>query len=288
VVTAALAAAALGLLVLLSGLGLGSGTCPAAEAALPAPESALAAARALAPGVALVEPADTPTPSLAGGCEGKIRPGAPLLLDDRWVCTASFVFRDAEGSLYVGTAGHCLRPGTSKVGVAGVGEDVGDVAFSTGDAGAGQDFGLVRIDPAYYASVEPSMCRWGGPSGMYRFDDQHHLLLHYGWGLGYDALPASRGRAGLMPSYGWLDDGTVAYVTETNAGDSGSPLMTEDGRAVGVHTHTSGLANVPGAGFGLKFGTRLDQALALAEQGTGRAFALVPGGAPVGLAGLGG
>jgi hypothetical protein len=259
---------------------------PGPSAVGPSESCASPLARVLAPGE-VEQRASTPADSWL--CTGAIRPGAPLLINDLMLCTAGWVLQDEEGALYVATAGHCFAtPGAHKVAVPGVADDVGDVAFTTGNAGIGKDFALVRIDAAFAGSVDGAMCRWGGPTRAGSPDEPRaiaNLALHYGWGNPYDESPGSRGRTGIAPVT--FDAGSLTFVLPTGPGDSGSPLQTRDGTALAIVTHTA-LVAVPPVGFtgvGVTWGTRLDHGLLLAQQATGHTFTLVLG-PPVELADL--
>lgn len=278
-------------LVALPGLGLGLEGCAGVRdpAQLPAPEQLLAAAQAAGLDLAFLEgPRGESSIPSAEACEGTIRPGARLHIEGQWLCTANWVFRDAQGALYLGTAGHCIpHLGVTRIELPGLG-DIGDPVYTTGDAGVGRDFALLRIDAALHGRVDPTLCRWGGPRGIAGPSDgpgRQQPVLHYGWGAGWGALPETRARAGLLPGFGWSTE-HVVYAGATAPGDSGSPLMNPDGLAIGIHTHTSGAANVPGAGVGQKYGTRLDVALQRAELALGRGLDLVTSPAPVDLTGL--
>jgi hypothetical protein len=41
-------------------------------------------------------------------CTGTIRPGAPLIINDAFLCTLNWVYEDEAGALSIGTAGDCL------------------------------------------------------------------------------------------------------------------------------------------------------------------------------------
>ncbi|MCA1814734.1 MAG: S1 family peptidase, partial [Halobacteriales archaeon] len=133
-VTRALAAAALGALLLGTVGSFAGGPCPNLHA-LPAPQpERLAALAALDLGWAQPGPG-----SQSPACGGKLRPGAQLVIDGSVLCTADWVFRDAQGALFLGTAGHCLPPGARRADVPGAADDIGQVAFTVAQ-GVGEDF----------------------------------------------------------------------------------------------------------------------------------------------------
>ena len=184
-------------------------------------------------GVAVPAAAEIPASSLAflG-----IRPGQLILLtegDTTSLCTSNFVFTNTAGEYFIGTAGHCGRVGAQVTMLylpAGL-VDIGTVVQSTGDAGVGNDFALIRIDPALYGDVSPSMAYWGGPTGVYTGSGPA-VVQHAGWGLvvGTGGTP----RVGLGLDWGadaWRFAGVI-----TN-GDSGSGANVLGGAAAGNITH---------------------------------------------------
>jgi hypothetical protein len=228
-----------------------------------------------------------------GPCTGLIRPGAPLIINRAFLCTMNWVFADDAGALYVGTAGHCLPPGWNQLETFGLAGDFGDQAFDIND-GLGHDFGLIRIDPAFDAHVDPTLCHWGGPS------HQANLLsveafpamrrespaLHYGWGYQWGGSADTRPRAGsLIPTD--IDDTWELIAAEVTPGDSGSPLMSFDGGAALIITHSIlAPSPAPPLGSGVGAGTRIDQAIALADAGAGLRLHLVTSPHAVDLTGM--
>lgn len=165
-------------------------------------------------------------------------------------CTANFVFTDG-GSYYVGTAGHCsnsvgetvtMQVDTSTLA------DVGTVAKRTnqppGDGIPGDDFTLVRLDPAVVAAwgVNPAIPAIGGPQGVYSGCGPE-TVRHYGHGYGV-AVAQGKPEGGIATSwfensYGWTGFGAP--------GDSGSPVVTTDGKAAGNFTHLIVHTGYPGS-----------------------------------------
>ncbi|MGH2785895.1 MAG: hypothetical protein ACRDJ1_11580 [Actinomycetota bacterium] len=184
-------------------------------------------------GVALPSEAAIPTSSLAflG-----IRPGQLILLtegDTTSLCTSNFVFTNTGGEYFIGTAGHCGHVGAqvTMLYLPGGLVDIGTVVQSTGDAGVGNDFALIKIDPALYGDVSPSMAYWGGPTGVYTGTGPA-VVQHAGWGLvvGTGGTP----RVGLGLDWGsnaWRFAGVIA------PGDSGSGANVLGGAAAGNITH---------------------------------------------------
>jgi hypothetical protein len=222
-------------------------------------------------------PAAVP-PVGTGACPG-VRPGA-IVLTDVGQCTLNFLFQGSDGNRYIGTAGHCIL-GASPIG----GGDVGETSWAPGKGPAARDsagnrigefayailqdpkdFSLVRLDPQ--AQANAGMCRFGGPTGVN--DDQPGLtqpvvLEWFGSGIVVGStVPARSAIAAGMPS----PDHVFAQGAAT-PGDSGSGVISADGRAVGalvtvgVHTGTLGLA---GGDAGLVGITRLTPQVERAQQ----------------------
>lgn len=281
-------------LVALPAAGLGGLGClnERDPSQLPLPREQLAQAQALGLDLSLAEP----LPALSLGeqpdnhpCMGKLRPGAQLIINNAALCTANWVYRDEAGALYLGTAGHCAVPG-DVVASPGVASKIGDVAFSTGNGGVGNDFALIRIDPALYSIVTPTMCHWGGPVAVSQDSDfalaPGFPVLHYGWGLGLgQAGPATRPRAGFTQGRTMSEASFVAEIL-IGPGDSGSAIQLSSGRVVGIVTHGLILPQpAPNVGAGLGLGTRVQHGLALAGQATGHTYSVLFSAVPVDLTG---
>lgn len=197
----------------------------------------------------------------AAACEG-LSPGDEIQVNGA-ICTLGFLVADPSG-LYFSTAGHCVREGdvveSPGVGAFGVGAfrylepDTGQAT----DGAPGQDFGLVRIDPSYYDKLNPAVCAWGGPTGIYRESPGGGEVRHYGHGLVFgDGGPATQERRGLNL---WTDLDSFRWTGMGVPGDSGSAVITADGLALGVLTHVI-LAPPDTNG-----GTHLDKGFALAAE----------------------
>lgn len=179
-------------------------------------------------------------------------------------CTANFIFTDGA-SYYVGTAGHC----SNKVGdtvtmqvdtttLADVGTVVKRTPHAAGDGIPGSDFTLVRLDPAVVAKwgVDPAIPVVGGPNGVYDGCGPESVR-HYGHGYGV-AVAQGKPSAGLATNwfdnaYGWTGFGLP--------GDSGSPVVTTDGKGAGNFTHLIVHTGFPGSDLA---GMRLTSILAFA------------------------
>jgi hypothetical protein len=163
-------------------------------------------------------------------------------------CTANFIFTDG-GSRYVGTARHCV----DRVGQEVVMQvdpttlaSVGTVTrMTSGDGEPGNDFALIRIDSAVAAKwgVNSAVPVVGGPNGIYTGCGPD-VVKHYGHGYGV-AVAQGKPEGGLATN--WHDDG-YGWTGFGLPGDSGSPVLTADGRAAGNFTHlVVDLGDYPGS-----------------------------------------
>lgn len=221
-----------------------------------------------------------PEPEL-DACWGKIQPGSRMTAPVG--CTMNWILVDESGALYIGTAGHCIGASGSNgrsVSIWGVGP-VGVSVFNV-NAGVGRDFGLVKIDPALYDRVDPTLCEWGGPTHVETRDEdgvlrKDRILLQYGFGFGFQASHVTRPRVIYTRDIG---DSSITLYGTIASGDSGSPVMASDGGAAGVVTHA--MTGVPGfVAAGPGYAQTLTRGIALAEAATGHTFSLVTSDVPV-------
>ena len=221
-------------------------------------------------------PPDSPLgllPRPAEGDCGGIRPGGQLLNG----CTMAWVFRDRGGDLYVSTAGHCTQP--LERASAMDGGEFGTVALWHAQ-GLGEDFSLIRVDDDKRALVSPVMCRFGGPLAAAPRGGPGGVYHIYGWGIETASSDDGRAKRGaeLLPPIGFL-----AWEGRISPGDSGSPVMSAGGLAMGIATHRLevGPLETPAgplrAGGGL--GTTLARVVDVAAE-AGIELELVTGGTP--------
>ncbi len=210
-------------------------------------------------------------------CWGRVQPGARMTSPAG--CTLAWIVRDATGNLYQATAGHCVGA-SSIVSADGVGR-IGVVAWRM-CCGLGNDMALIRLDRGVYDRVDPTLCHWGGPDRI-GGATMGEKVLTYGFGTIYGSTVATRARAGV----GWaMNHGDAQYVGMMQPGDSGAPVMSENGEAVGVHVQSSLSAASVRIDPSFKYATRLDVGLARAEAALGTSFALMPSSVPVALTGV--
>ena len=180
------------------------------------------------------------TPVGVGTCPG-VRPGA-VVRSDVGGCTFNFLFNGSDGRRYMGTAGHCIleappiggqagerswAPGGGPVARDGEGNRIGEFAYAILEDP--KDFALVRLDAG--VAADPQMCHFGGPTGVN--DDLATgpvTLEHFGNGVGVGTVLPARSAVAL----GMPDPDHVYAMGAVVPGDSGSGIISADGRAVGV------------------------------------------------------
>jgi hypothetical protein len=175
-------------------------------------------------------------------------------------CTSNFVFFDASDNVYIGQAAHCSGtdgntatngceagslPTGTPVEVDGATQP-GTIVYSSwvtmqagGEADANtcqyNDFALIRLDPADYSRVNPSIPFWGGPTGTTGAVAQADKVLSYGNSslrLGITQLSPKEGLSLGQSGGGWTHQ--VYTVTPGIPGDSGSAFIDRQGRAFGT------------------------------------------------------
>jgi hypothetical protein len=193
------------------------------------------------------------------------------------LCSLNFLFTATDGRRYIGTAGHCIidengggsrerswAPGTGPVATDAGGSRIGEFAY--GVLSDPRDISLIRLDAGVDAS--PQMCHFGGPTGLNGDRSSGPVLLqHYGNGLvAGSAVPARTALALSMP-----DADAVWAIGLATPGDSGSGIISADGRAVGV---VVALGAATGADPGNVAITRLGPQVARAEEVLGISLTL--------------
>jgi hypothetical protein len=225
------------------------------------------------PGLESVSAEDASVPERASG----ISPGSMLFItraDSSGTagCTANFVWRGADGTLYLGSAGHCFLPSdadagqnaggsydTSQVtvevcldctfggltalsGLEGTVMELGAVAYARqsqdGDD-VGNDFGLVEIPAAAEDLVAPAMPTFGGPTEEGAVDLGEDVC-HYGNGVAFGETFVTKPRTGA--GVGNFDDGSWLAELAASPGDSGSAVQ-------GCRVGSTGIQGVEAAGI---------------------------------------
>jgi hypothetical protein len=209
-------------------------------------------------------------PTWAPAASAPVHPGVQTITNGGQ-CTSNFVFYDAANNVYIGQAAHCAGTdgntatngcdaGTLPVGtpvdVDGAGQP-GSMVYSSwatmqanGEADPDtcqyNDLAIVKLNPADYAKVNPSIPFWGGPTGVTDTVNQGDKVLSYGNSslrLGVTQLSPKEGLSLGQDSGGW--NHTVYTASPGIPGDSGSAFMDAQGRAFGVLS-TLQVAPIPG------------------------------------------
>lgn len=204
------------------------------------------------------------------GCLG-IRPGAWLILitaDSIGWCSLAHVY-GAPGSYEVSTAGHCGRVGDEATTIAAFSDEglpvlatFGTFTRSTGDAGIGKDWALISVAARYQPLVSPTMCAWGGPTGMYTKTGATaafswpgqigrlptittstdpllaQTILHYGHGTALGGPGVGTARVG--EAIDWRP-GHFTWFGAISPGDSGSGSNVATGDAIGATREAAGI-----------------------------------------------
>lgn len=189
-------------------------------------------------------------------------------------CTANFVWEGADGTKYLGAAGHCFLQDAAIGGTRYDGEvpnlgnvtvracidctfggatalalglrgeviELGEVVYARqADDGTqiGSDFGLAEIPPEAEALIDASMPTWGGPSETGEINGSDPLV-QYGNGVVTGETVATKSRSGL----GTENDGNAGSwfaALPAAPGDSGSAVQV-------AQPSVSGLSGVEAAG----------------------------------------
>jgi len=175
-------------------------------------------------------------------------------------CTANFVYFDPSDAVYIGQAAHCsgtdgststdgCTSGSLPIGtpveVTGASKP-GTLAYNSwltmqakGEANADtcayNDLALVKLDPADYGKVNPSIPFWGGPTGVATSTALGDKVLSYGNSslrLGITELSPKEGASLGTTGNGWSHE--VYTVTPGIPGDSGSAFIDRAGKAFGT------------------------------------------------------
>lgn len=216
-----------------------------------------------APPVAACLPSAPSAAAIADACT-LVQPGGRVLNEgNKEPCTLNFMFRGSDHARYIAGAGHCFRnvdvaaPQTWRRGHGPVAHDttgrrIGEYAFWTvhyqyGTADVplirARDLALIRLDKGVASS--PALAHFGGPTGMNNDITTSPVLMHSvgnGEGLGYvkeTGTPVAPARTFLATSM--TNPNAVGVAGYSGPGDSGSPVISDDGRAVALLV---GLAHV--------------------------------------------
>lgn len=182
----------------------------------------------------------------------KIRPGDYLFSkfgDASASCVIGFLYRDRRGDTYFSTGADCVppynfnaivttwAPGKGPAALDGrSGQRIGEWAFRYDKAGV--TMSLVRLDRG--VAFDPQVCHYGGPTGLNTdvstAPEQVVMVGPQGGTTSYEFGPVSTAGSVLRP--GFADAGLYhrdrVLVTGQMMIESGMPVLTTDGRAVGT------------------------------------------------------
>ena len=231
-----------------------------------------------------VPAAEGSLPVGVGSCPG-VRPGAELQTEIG-LCTFNFLFEAPDHERFIGSAGHCILgegpvadnagekvwpKGGGPVAKDSAGHRIGEFAYAV--LQDPKDFSLIRLDPGVESS--PEMCDFGGPTGINDdINGDPKVMRYFGNGVGIGTALPARSAVAL----GFPNADHVYGLGLALPGDSGSAVITDDGRAVGVLVTTG----VHGFGYdenGVDFGTmgitRIGPQMARASQALGVKLSMV-------------
>lgn len=188
--------------------------------------------------------------------EASVRPGVKV---GGQICTANFIFQSAtNATLYIGTAAHCLAASASRPSGLTLGEAVpvasgaieGTVAYCSwgasenllscpyqyGGENRADDFALIEISDEDRDKVHPAMKVWGGPTHVGTVPEEGTFVYTYGntdMRDGGQNVNVVDSRPGVVTYT--TEARTSAYFAPSSVwGDSGSPVIQEDGGTVGT------------------------------------------------------
>ena len=213
----------------------------------------------LAAAVTLVGASSASAQTWAPADTATVHPGV-MTYTDGAQCTANFVYTDAAGAVYIGQAAHCSGTGgqTDTDGCSTGSLPVGTPVEVTGaskpgtlvynswlamqaagetdaDTCAYNDIGLIKLDPADYGKVNPSVPTLGGPTALGDTTATGDTVYTYGNSSlrqGVTLLSPKIGKSLGASGGGWTH--LVYTVSPGIPGDSGSGFMDDQGNAFGV------------------------------------------------------
>jgi hypothetical protein len=218
----------------------------------------IAAALAAAFAVAVLPSVALGAPTWAPASSATVHPGVQTFTDGGQ-CTANFVFYDSSNTEYIGQAAHCSGtggntatdgctsgslPNGTPVEVTGASKPgtmvynswltMQQLGESNPDTCAYNDIALVKLDPADYGKVNPSVPTWGGPTGAGPAAEGDNVYSYGNSELrgGVSTLSPKQGKVIGVNGNGWSYD--VYTATPGIPGDSGSAFLNSTGQALGV------------------------------------------------------
>ena len=210
-------------------------------------------------GLSAVQPAGA-TPTWAPPATAAVHPGVQTVTAGAQ-CTSNFVFTDGT-DVYLGQAAHCSGTGgnTATNGCTSGSLPLGTAVTVSGASRPGtlvynswltmqqvthetdsetceyNDLAIIKLDPADYAKVNPSIPSWGGPTGVSAplpaTGDTVYTYGNSSLRFGVTTLSPKKGTVVSNSPAGWSH--TVYTATPGIPGDSGSAFLDKNGRALGV------------------------------------------------------
>jgi hypothetical protein len=222
--------------------------------------AAVTCATVALPLVAADAPSASAAPTWAPAATAPIHPGVQTFTAGAQ-CTANFVFSDASNTVYIGQAAHCSGTGGNtatngctsgslpigtQVQVSGASQP-GVMVYNSwltmqglGEADANtcqfNDLALIKLNPADFGKVNPSIPFWGGPNGIDTNGTvQGENVYSYGNSElrgGVSQLSPKQGVSLGDAGGGWSHN--VYTASPGIPGDSGSAFLNSTGAALGV------------------------------------------------------
>jgi len=222
--------------------------------------AAVTCATVALPLVAADAPSASAAPTWAPAATAPIHPGVQTFTAGAQ-CTANFVFFDASNTVYIGQAAHCSGTGgnTATNGCTSGSLPIGTQVQVTGASQPGvmvynswltmqglgeadantcqfNDLALIKLNPADFGKVNPSIPFWGGPTGIDTNGTvQGENVYSYGNSElrgGVSQLSPKQGVSLGDAGGGWSHN--VYTASPGIPGDSGSAFLNSTGAALGV------------------------------------------------------
>ena len=222
--------------------------------------AAVTCATVALPLVAADAPSASAAPTWAPAATAPIHPGVQTFTAGAQ-CTANFVFSDASNTVYIGQAAHCSGTGgnTATDGCTSGSLPIGTQVQVTGASQPGvmvynswltmqglgeadantcqfNDLALIKLNPADFGKVNPSIPFWGGPNGIDNNGTvQGENVYSYGNSElrgGVSQLSPKQGLSLGDAGGGWSHN--VYTASPGIPGDSGSAFLNSTGAALGV------------------------------------------------------
>lgn len=215
-----------------------------------------------------------------------IQPGVELQVEGVGSCTAGFVFHGSDRRSYVATAGHCawsdaepresVWRGDGPRVFDSQGNEVGRFAFATYRR-VGEhwiDFGLVQLGEQVH--FRPEVMLLDGPRGVEDNIEtpRPRVIRFVGQGLVVGIVAPARPALAV----GFTDPDWVLAFGGASLGDSGAPVLTEDGLALGLITLIGIGADPWSTQAGTMAITRLPRPLVAAQERLGIELSLISAG----------